>query len=57
MYVVTLVVNLALLPIALHVLPFNIYVVQALLTVLVVVCSYLSHKYFSFRGGRHGTLR
>jgi putative flippase GtrA len=50
-YVVTLVVNLALLPIALHVLPLNIYAVQALLTVLVVVCSYLSHKHFSFRGG------
>jgi putative flippase GtrA len=50
-YVVTLVVNLALLPIALHVLPLNIYAVQALLTVLVVVCSYLGHKHFSFRGG------
>ena len=53
-YVVTLVVNLALLPIALHVLPLNIYAVQALLTVLVVVCSYLSHKYFSFGGGHRG---
>jgi len=53
-YVVTLVVNLALLPIALHVLPLNIYAVQALLTVLVVVCSYLSHKQFSFRGEHRG---
>jgi putative flippase GtrA len=53
-YVVTLVVNLALLPIALQVLPINIYAVQALLTVLVVVCSYLSHKHFSFRGGHLG---
>ena len=53
-YVVTLVVNLALLPIALHVLPLNIYAVQALLTVLVVVCSYLSHKHFSFGGGHRG---
>jgi len=52
-YVVTLVVNLALLPIALHVLPLNIYAVQALLTVLGIVCSYLSHKHFSFRGGHH----
>jgi putative flippase GtrA len=51
-YLVTLVVNLALLPVALRVLPFNIYVVQALLLVVVVVCSYLSHKYYSFRGGR-----
>jgi putative flippase GtrA len=50
-YFLTLLVNLALLPIALRVTPFNIYVVQALLTVIVIVCSYLSHKYFSFRGG------
>jgi putative flippase GtrA len=56
-YVVTLVVNLALLPIALHVLPLNIYVVQALLTVLVVVCSYLGHKYFSFGAGHRGPSR
>jgi putative flippase GtrA len=53
-YVATLVVNLVLLPIALMVLPFNIYVVQALLTCMVVVCSYLAHKYFSFRGGHRG---
>ncbi len=50
-YVATLVVNLALLPVALRVLPFSIYVVQALFTVVVVVCSYLGHKYFSFGGG------
>jgi putative flippase GtrA len=50
-YLVTLVANLALLPVALRAMPFNIYVVQALLTVLVVVCSYLGLKYFSFRGG------
>jgi putative flippase GtrA len=55
-YFVTLIVNLALLPIALNVLPFNIYVVQALLTAVVVVCSYLSHRYYSFGGvrGRDG---
>jgi putative flippase GtrA len=47
-YFVTLIVNLALLPIALTVLPFNIYGVQALLLVIVIACSYLSHKYFSF---------
>ena len=51
-YLVTLVVNLALLPVALRILPFNIYVIQALFTAVVVVCSYLSHKYYSFRGGR-----
>jgi len=51
-YVVTLVVNLALLPIALNVLPFNIYGVQALLTIVVVISSYLTHRYYSFGGGR-----
>jgi putative flippase GtrA len=51
-YFVTLIVNLALLPIALNVLPFNIYGVQALLTVIVIICSYLSHKYFSFGAER-----
>jgi len=34
------------------VLPFNIYIAQALLLVTVVVCSYLSHRYYSFRTGR-----
>ena len=53
-YLLTLIVNLALLPIALHALPFSIYVIQALFTAAVVVCSYLAHKYFSFRGGRRG---
>ena len=51
-YLATLLVNLALLPVALSVLPFSIYVVQALFTAVVVVCSYLGHKYYSFRGGR-----
>lgn len=51
-YLATLAVNLALLPIALDVLPFNIYVIQALFTVVVVVASYLGHKYFSFGPGR-----
>ena len=51
-YVATLVVNLALLPIALNVLPFNIYVVQALLTTVVVISSYLSHRYYSFGAKR-----
>ena len=52
-YLATLLVNLALLPIALRVLPFNIYVVQALFAVAVVVSSYLAHKYYSFGGRRH----
>ena len=51
-YVVTLIVNLALLPVALRVLPFNIYVVQALLTGVVIVASYVSHRYYSFGADR-----
>jgi putative flippase GtrA len=50
-YLLTLLVNLALLPIALRVTPFNIYVVQALFTGVVVICSYVAHKYYSFGGG------
>ena len=53
-YLATLLVNLALLPVALRVLPFSIYVVQALFLAVVVACSYLGHRYFSF-GGRHRT--
>ncbi len=48
-YVGTLVVGLIGLPILLHVLPFNIYVTQALFTAAMVVVSYLAHKFFSFR--------
>jgi putative flippase GtrA len=53
-YLLTLLVNLALLPIALRVTPFNIYVVQALFTGVVVICSYLAHKYYSFGGRPRG---
>jgi putative flippase GtrA len=48
-YAATLVVNVAVLPLALAVAPVNIYVVQALFAVSVVICSYLAHKYYSFR--------
>jgi putative flippase GtrA len=47
-YLATLIANLVLLPIALRVLPFNIYLDQALFLGVVVICSYLSHKYYSF---------
>ena len=50
-YVITLVAGLVMLPILVHTLPYNLYVIQALFTVVVVVLSYLSHKYFSFRSG------
>ena len=52
-YVATLIANLILLPIALWVLPFNIYFVQGLLLGIVVVSSYLAHKYYSFGGYQH----
>lgn len=51
-YLATLVLNLALLPIALATLPFNIYVIQALFLTVVVIGSYLGHKHFSFGRGR-----
>jgi putative flippase GtrA len=47
-YVVALTVNLAVLPVALHELPFNVYAVQAGFTVLIVVATYAANKYFSF---------
>jgi putative flippase GtrA len=50
-YVVTLCISLVGLPILLRVLPFSIYVTQALFMAVMVVLSYLSHKYFSFKGG------
>lgn len=53
-YLLTLAANLAVLPVALEVLPFNIYVVQALFTGVVVVCSYLAHRYYSFGRARPG---
>jgi len=49
-YLATLLANLIILPVALQVLPFNIYVIEALFSVAVVVSGYLGHKYFSFRG-------
>jgi len=47
-YGVALAVNLVVLPVALHELPFDAYVVQAVFTVAVVVTTYVANKYFSF---------
>lgn len=47
-YLGTLIMGLIALPILLRILPFSIYVTQALYTAVMVVASYLSHKYFSF---------
>ncbi len=54
-YSLTLIVNLALLPVALSVLPFNIYAIQAMFMVAVIICSYLANKYYSFGAGRRRT--
>jgi len=51
-YVASLCVTLLALPVLLHTLPFNIYVIQAGYTAVVVVLTYLGHKFFSFRGSR-----
>ena len=51
-YVITLAVNLVVLPLALRTLPLSAYVVQAVFTAVVVVASYLANRYFSFAGGR-----
>ena len=48
-YLATMVVNLAVFPLALRALPFGAYVVQALFTVAVVAASYVAHRNFSFR--------
>ena len=48
-YVVTLVANILLLPTLLNVLPFNIFAIQAGYTVVVVIASYLAHRFVSFR--------
>ncbi len=51
-YVAALMANLVLLPIALQLLPLNIFVIEALFMGAVVVCSYLGHRYYSFGGER-----
>jgi putative flippase GtrA len=51
-YVVTLAAGLLALPLLLRTLPFNIYIIQAGYTVVVVILSYLAHRFFSFGGSR-----
>jgi len=48
-YLVSMAVNLVVLPLAVRTLPVNPYVVQGAFTVCVVVASYAGHRYFSFR--------
>lgn len=47
-YAVILAANLVVLPLALHLLTWNAYVVQGLFTAIIVLLSYLGHKHFSF---------
>jgi len=51
-YACALGVNLAVLPVALHELPFNVYAIQAVYTLVVVVTTYVANKYFSFAPAR-----
>jgi len=48
-YVPVFIANLVVLPLALRTLPLNAYVIQALFMAVVVLASYLGHKYFTFR--------
>jgi putative flippase GtrA len=49
-YGVSFVVNLASLPFLLEILHLNMYVAQALITIITVIGSYVLHKNFSFKG-------
>lgn len=49
-YGVSFLVNLASLPFLLEILHLNMYVAQALITLLTVIGSYVLHKNFSFKG-------
>jgi putative flippase GtrA len=50
-YIIVLFLDLVVLPILVRTLPFSVYVCQAGFIIVVVIASYLGHKYFSF-GGR-----
>lgn len=47
-----LVLALVVLPILVRVVPLNLYAIQALFIAVVIVLTYLGHKYFSFRAAR-----
>jgi putative flippase GtrA len=53
-YVAGLVLALALLPVLVRVIPLNLYLIQAMFTAVVVVLTYLAHKYFSFNASSGG---
>jgi len=49
-YGVSFLVNLTSLPFLLEILHLNMYVAQALITIITVIGSYVLHKNFSFKG-------
>lgn len=51
-YLLTMAANLLVLPILVRILPLSLYAIQGLFTVVIVILSYLGHKFFSFRGGQ-----
>ena len=51
-YVIPLAANVAILPMLVHLLGWNVYLAQALIVVMSATLSYLGHKYFSFRRRR-----
>ena len=51
-YAISLAAGLVALPILLHTLPFSIYVIQAGFTAVVIIATYLGHKFFSFGATR-----
>lgn len=55
-YLLTMAANLVALPILVRVLPLGLYAIQALFTIVVVILSYLGHRFFSFRGGQEANL-
>lgn len=48
-YIVPLLVNTFLLPLFVSLLHWNVYIAQAITTVILTISSYLGHKFFSFR--------
>lgn len=49
-YGVSFFINLAILPLLVEILAINIYVAQAMVTIITIIGSYVLHKNFSFRG-------
>lgn len=48
-FVIPIGINLVILPFLTRIVGINVYVAQALITVMTVLISYFGHKYFSFR--------